>query len=175
MSNVRPCLVRTTDGDIKAVFHSFFVEASMVAQSGGQVSTMMALVEYADGTVEAVPPVCILFTDTTLKARLNPDTNKVRAIREALKENDGYCPCAIHKSSDTLCMCKDFKEQSTPGPCHCGLYVKEYVLDADAAKYGSKENEHGIVLQTVQNRCVCCGEIIPEGRQVCWRCSNGSD
>ena len=141
MSNVRPCLVRTTDGDIKAVFHSFFVEASMVTQSGGQVSTMMALVEYADGTVEAVPPVCILFTDTTLKARLNPDTNKVRAIREALKENDGYCPCTIHKSSDTLCMCKDFKEQSTPGPCHCGLYVKEYVLDADAAKYGGATSD----------------------------------
>ena len=141
MSNVRPCIVRTTDGDIKAVFHSFFVEASIVTQSGGQVSTMMALVEYADGTVEAVPPVCILFTDTTLKARLNPDTNKVRAIREALKENDGYCPCAIHKSSDTLCMCKDFKEQSTPGPCHCGLYVKEYVLDADAAKYGGPAND----------------------------------
>ena len=141
MSNVRPCLVRTTNGDIKAVFHSFFVEASMVTQSGGQVSTMMALVEYADGTVEAVPPVCILFTDTTLKARLNPDTNKVRAIREALKENDGYCPCAIHKLSDTLCMCKDFKEQSTPGPCHCGLYVKEYVLDADATKYGGPAND----------------------------------
>ena len=141
MSNVRPCLVRTTDGDIKAVFHSFFVEASMVTQSGGQVSTMMALVEYADGTVEAVPPVCILFTDTTLKVRLNPDTNKVRAIREALKENDGYCPCAIHKSSDTICMCKDFNEQSTPGPCHCGLYVKEYVLDADAAKYGGSAND----------------------------------
>lgn len=141
MSNVRPCLVRTTDGDIKAIFHSFFVEASMVTQSGGQVSTMMALVEYADGTVEAVPPVCILFTDTTLKARLNPDTNKVRAIREALKENDGYCPCAIHKSSDTLCICKDFKEQSTPGPCHCGLYVKEYVLDADATKYGGATSD----------------------------------
>lgn len=23
------------------------------------------------------------------------------------------------------------------------------------------------------NRCVCCGEIIPEGRQVCWVCENG--
>ena len=24
------------------------------------------------------------------------------------------------------------------------------------------------------NRCVCCGEIIPEGRMVCLRCENGS-
>lgn len=21
-----------------------------------------------------------------------------------------------------------------------------------------------------ENRCVCCGEIIPEGRQICWKC-----
>ena len=24
------------------------------------------------------------------------------------------------------------------------------------------------------NRCVCCGEIIPEGRQVCSKCENAS-
>lgn len=23
------------------------------------------------------------------------------------------------------------------------------------------------------NRCVCCGEEIPEGRTVCWRCEHG--
>jgi predicted nucleic acid-binding Zn ribbon protein len=22
------------------------------------------------------------------------------------------------------------------------------------------------------NRCVCCGTIIPEGRQVCWECEH---
>ena len=27
----------------------------------------------------------------------------------------------------------------------------------------------------MDNYCVCCGEIIPEGRQVCWRCEHGSD
>lgn len=21
--------------------------------------------------------------------------------------------------------------------------------------------------------CVCCGEVIPEGRMVCWACENG--
>ena len=23
-----------------------------------------------------------------------------------------------------------------------------------------------------ENTCVCCGETIPEGRQVCWRCEH---
>ena len=22
------------------------------------------------------------------------------------------------------------------------------------------------------DRCVCCGEIIPEGRMICWQCEN---
>ena len=25
------------------------------------------------------------------------------------------------------------------------------------------------------NRCVCCGEIIPEGRMVCWQCEHSID
>lgn len=24
------------------------------------------------------------------------------------------------------------------------------------------------------NRCVCCGEIIPEGRMICWGCEKGN-
>ena len=24
------------------------------------------------------------------------------------------------------------------------------------------------------DRCVCCGEIVPEGRQVCLQCENGT-
>ena len=45
-------------------------------------------------------------------------------MRAALEQNGGYCPCAIEKSEDTKCMCKDFREQES-GECHCGLYVKE--------------------------------------------------
>ena len=26
----------------------------------------------------------------------------------------------------------------------------------------------------MENRCVCCGDIIPEGRQVCWNCEHNS-
>lgn len=25
----------------------------------------------------------------------------------------------------------------------------------------------------MEDRCICCGEIIPEGRQVCWACERG--
>lgn len=49
---------------------------------------------------------------------INPDFG---ALVEA---NDGYCPCAIEKNEDTLCMCKEFREQDS-GVCHCGRYEKE--------------------------------------------------
>lgn len=38
--------------------------------------------------------------------------------------NDGYCPCAIEKTEDTKCICKEFREQESEGPCHCGRYMK---------------------------------------------------
>lgn len=25
------------------------------------------------------------------------------------------------------------------------------------------------------NSCVCCGDVIPEGTQLCWRCQRGTD
>lgn len=46
------------------------------------------------------------------------------AFREAVAANDGYCPCLIEKSPDTKCMCKEFREQKEPGPCHCGRFEK---------------------------------------------------
>lgn len=57
--------------------------------------------------------------------RLNPDREIVTRVQEALKESDGYCPCAIIRNEDTKCMCKDFRENVSSGECHCGLYVKE--------------------------------------------------
>lgn len=46
------------------------------------------------------------------------------SIRELVRKNDGYCPCAVQKTPDTKCMCKEFREKDTPGLCHCGLYEK---------------------------------------------------
>lgn len=49
-----------------------------------------------------------------------PNTEK---IKQAVKDNDNYCPCRISKNKDTKCMCKEFREMSE-GVCHCGLYQK---------------------------------------------------
>ena len=58
-----------------------------------------------------------------MKIRVAEDKNHVREVREALRQNDGYCPCRIEKIPDTKCMCKEFLEQDS-GECLCGLYVK---------------------------------------------------
>lgn len=65
-----------------------------------------------------------------MKIILNPDKKEVSRIQEAIKENDGYCPCKISRTEDTRCMCKEFREQKE-GYCHCGLYrkVKEKKYD----------------------------------------------
>lgn len=60
-----------------------------------------------------------------LKIRVNPDETMVKEVRWALERNGGYCPCALFKTDDTKCMCKDFREQianGIPGKCHCELY-----------------------------------------------------
>lgn len=45
-------------------------------------------------------------------------------IEQTLKDNGGYCPCAIVKDEDAKCMCKAFREMKE-GICPCGLYRKE--------------------------------------------------
>lgn len=60
-----------------------------------------------------------------MKAIINTDAQLVEEIKQALRENNGYCPCEIEKNSDTKCMCKDFRENVAVGEyCHCGLYKK---------------------------------------------------
>ena len=57
------------------------------------------------------------------KIKLTDDIELRQEIIKRLKENDGYCPCALTKTQDTVCMCKDFRE-TEEGMCHCGLYIK---------------------------------------------------
>jgi len=45
-------------------------------------------------------------------------------ILNAIRANDGYCPCKLIKDEATKCMCKEFLEQETVGDCSCGLYTK---------------------------------------------------
>lgn len=60
-----------------------------------------------------------------MKIKLNPNEEIVKNVREALAENDGYCPCSLLRTEDTKCMCKEFKNSEEEGTCHCGLYIKE--------------------------------------------------
>lgn len=49
-------------------------------------------------------------------------------IEKQIKENGGYCPCALEHNPNTICMCKDFRDKLNDslfqGSCHCGLYIK---------------------------------------------------
>ena len=65
----------------------------------------------------------------SLKVRKNPDKHTVKDIMRQIKENNGYCPCKLEQTTATKCMCLEFREQNTPGYCHCGLYFKEEVED----------------------------------------------
>lgn len=58
-----------------------------------------------------------------MKIMTNPDKEYVKEIKSQLKSNNGYCPCALEKTKDTKCMCKEFREMEE-GTCHCGLYIK---------------------------------------------------
>ena len=63
-----------------------------------------------------------------MEIRFNENDKIVKAIREGLKKKDGHCPCKIEMSEDTMCMCKEFREQIADtefeGYCHCMLYYK---------------------------------------------------
>ena len=59
-----------------------------------------------------------------LKIIKNPDEIMYQEVTQAVKDNDGYCPCMTIRSEDTKCPCKSFREQSFKGECHCGRYLK---------------------------------------------------
>lgn len=46
-----------------------------------------------------------------------------QSIKALVDDNDGFCPCAIEKTDDTKCMCREFRELES-GICHCGRYEK---------------------------------------------------
>lgn len=63
-----------------------------------------------------------------MEIRFNDNEKVVKAIREGLKKKDGHCPCRLELTEDTMCMCKEFREQIADpefeGYCHCMLYYK---------------------------------------------------
>ena len=64
-----------------------------------------------------------------MKIRFNDDVEFVAKIRKGLLARELHCPCRVDMTEDTICMCKEFREQiSDPnfeGYCHCRLYYKE--------------------------------------------------
>lgn len=46
-------------------------------------------------------------------------------------------------------------------------------MSHDAIYLSHKIRDDIQLYRTPENRCVCCGEIIPEGRQVCPNCEGG--
>lgn len=54
----------------------------------------------------------------------NPDFIHRKKVEELIKENDGYCCCALEHIEENKCMCKEFREQKEFGFCHCGRYYK---------------------------------------------------
>lgn len=47
-----------------------------------------------------------------------------KSIKALVDANNGYCPCMVVKNEDTKCMCKEFRQQTTAGKCHCGRFEK---------------------------------------------------
>ena len=94
--------------------------------------TVSALVELEDGLCKEVSPEAVHFLDThgkKLVVKTVDNPYKVLQVSTMLKNNDGYCPCRMEHSPDTKCMCKQFREQTEPGTCHCGLYEKVWKED----------------------------------------------
>ena len=59
-----------------------------------------------------------------MSIKMTDNVKLQKIILDKLKENNGYCPCRIEQTPDTKCMCKEFREQTNTGTCHCGLYIK---------------------------------------------------
>lgn len=59
-----------------------------------------------------------------MRIKVSDNKEVVEEVRKKLKENSGYCPCKLFKNEDTKCICKEFRDQTELGECHCGLYVK---------------------------------------------------
>ena len=53
--------------------------------------------------------------------KINSDRNFVEMMVEAIRNNEGHCPCQVDKNEDTVCPCKAYREKNE---CLCGLYVE---------------------------------------------------
>lgn len=54
------------------------------------------------------------------KLKLNTDKETAFKILNKIYDNNGYCPCRLNKTKDTICPCKEMIENNK---CHCGLFI----------------------------------------------------
>ena len=54
----------------------------------------------------------------------NPNEFIYKDISKMIHQNDNFCVCALTKEPSTLCMCQEFRDQTTSGFCHCRRYYK---------------------------------------------------
>lgn len=64
-----------------------------------------------------------------MKIIVNPNREIVEEIDKGLNKNNElygarYCPCSLIMDINTICPCKEFREQTEKGYCHCGKYSK---------------------------------------------------
>ena len=63
-----------------------------------------------------------------MEIKYNENKEIVDRIREGIKRKNGHCPCRKDETEDTMCMCKEFRDQiadsNYEGYCHCMLYYK---------------------------------------------------
>lgn len=63
-----------------------------------------------------------------MKITFNENEKIVCAIREGLIKKNLHCPCRREMTDDTVCMCREFRQQIADpefeGYCHCMLYYK---------------------------------------------------
>lgn len=63
-----------------------------------------------------------------MRIHISDDKDLVAAVREGLKNNEGYCPCVIESKGkeEFRCICREMREDIKVGDhCHCGLYIKD--------------------------------------------------
>lgn len=63
-----------------------------------------------------------------MEIKYNENKEIIERIREGIKRKNGHCPCRREETEDTMCMCKEFRDQIADpefeGYCHCMLYYK---------------------------------------------------
>lgn len=77
--------------------------------------------------------------EAAYKIFYNPDLKKREAIKEKLKENDGFCPSRGDHTPANRCMCEQFQNRDSEGWCKCHLYYKEARTEKQAAEYKNAE------------------------------------